>query len=61
MVGSGRMVERRWIRERALEMDSHHECIGSELDVVLVVRVVSVWREPLRWLGFRSANYLSID
>ena len=23
------MVERTWMRERALEMDSHHECMGS--------------------------------
>lgn len=23
------MQEREWMRERALEMDSHHECIGS--------------------------------
>lgn len=26
----GKREERRWMRERALEMDSHQECIGSE-------------------------------
>lgn len=27
----GRREERRWMRERALEMDSHQECMGSLL------------------------------
>lgn len=26
----GKREERSWMRERALEMDSHQECIGSE-------------------------------
>jgi len=25
----GRMAARAWMRERALDTDSHHECIGS--------------------------------
>lgn len=32
----GRIEEREWIRERALETDSHHECIGSLVLVILL-------------------------
>ena len=31
------MEDREWMRERALEMDSHQECIGSSEVVVAVV------------------------
>lgn len=45
----GRIEEREWIRERALETDSHHECIGSLVLVILLglllVAVVVVTEE----------------
>lgn len=60
--GPGKSVDKRWMRDRALEMDSHHECIGSLLllllvvVVVVVMAVVPLWFRwcwlPLRWLGF---------
>lgn len=38
----GRIEEREWIRERALETDSHHECIGSLVLVILLGLLVAV-------------------
>lgn len=38
-IEGGKMEEREWIRERALEIDSHQECIGSS-EVVVVVMVL---------------------
>lgn len=38
-IEGGKMEDREWIRERALEIDSHQECIGSS-EVVVVVMVL---------------------
>lgn len=61
--GTGKSVDKRWMRDRALEMDSHHECIGSLLlllvvllSLVVVMAVLPLWFWwcwlPFRWLGF---------
>lgn len=46
--GLGKSDDKRWIRERALEIDSHQECIGSLLLLLAVVAVVVLWL-LLRW------------
>lgn len=48
--GSGNKVDSNWILDRALEIDSHQDCIGSLLLLLLLEFVVVVGGLPLGWL-----------
>ena len=59
------MAARAWIRERALETDSHHECIGSEEEVLLGSALLGVGvdedgddDESLRWNSICSFFFI---
>lgn len=69
----GRMVARAWMRERALDMDSHQECIGSSVGAAERGGVEGLWgfgvleeldedgeELVLRWLRWKSmaANWM---